>query len=71
MGNGALPHGPSYRAHPRLYIAEIDFVIPERLFEAFEIEAPQPTADVHDRALTPAGDHVPGQTACPEAPVEE
>jgi hypothetical protein len=19
MGNGALPHGPSYRAHPRLY----------------------------------------------------
>ena len=21
MGNGALPHGPSYRAHPRLYLA--------------------------------------------------
>jgi hypothetical protein len=20
MGNGALPHGPSYRAHPRLYL---------------------------------------------------
>jgi hypothetical protein len=20
MGNGALPHGPSYRAHPRLYV---------------------------------------------------
>ena len=19
MGNGAMPHGPSYRAHPRLY----------------------------------------------------
>jgi hypothetical protein len=19
MGNGALPHGPSFRAHPRLY----------------------------------------------------
>jgi hypothetical protein len=22
MGNGALPHGPSYRAHPRLYRGE-------------------------------------------------
>ena len=21
MGNGALPHGPSYRAHPRLYLS--------------------------------------------------
>jgi hypothetical protein len=20
MGNGTLPHGPSYRAHPRLYL---------------------------------------------------
>jgi hypothetical protein len=23
MGNGALPNGPSYRAHPRLYISEV------------------------------------------------
>jgi hypothetical protein len=22
MGNGALPHGPSYRAHPRLYLTD-------------------------------------------------
>jgi hypothetical protein len=26
MGNGALPHGPSYRAHPRLYLSS-----PERV----------------------------------------
>ena len=23
MGNGALPNGPSYRAHPRLYLSGI------------------------------------------------
>jgi hypothetical protein len=23
MGNGALPNGPSYRAHPRLYLSVI------------------------------------------------
>jgi hypothetical protein len=24
MGNGALPHGPSYRAHPRLYLSRLE-----------------------------------------------
>ena len=23
MGNGALPNGPSYRAHPRLYRSDV------------------------------------------------
>lgn len=30
MGNGAMPHGPSYRAHPRLYSIGMPTV---RLFE--------------------------------------
>ena len=25
MGNGALPHGPSYRAHPQLYQTAIRY----------------------------------------------
>jgi hypothetical protein len=32
MGNGALPHGPSYRAHPRLYLKSPAVAMAEGLF---------------------------------------
>jgi hypothetical protein len=31
MGNGVLPHGPSYRAHPRLYLPRDSKIGDERL----------------------------------------
>src|SRR5262245_47476926 len=43
MGNGALPHGPSYRAHPRLYLSVISLLRSDSV--AFGCEADMRTVD--------------------------
>jgi hypothetical protein len=43
MGNGVLPNGPSYRAHPRLYLSAISLLRSDSV--AFECEADMRTVD--------------------------
>jgi hypothetical protein len=43
MGNGVLPNGPSYRAHPRLYLSVISLLRSDSV--AFGCEADMRTVD--------------------------
>ena len=59
MGNGALPHGPSYRAHPRLYLGV--FHCGAQNFDAIggTTDIDKPPAPIASEAYdqTPSGHH--------------
>ena len=58
MGNGALPHGPSHRAHPRLYLLRRKLSVSFGTQEPTFVELPESDlykATLRDRPW-PAGD---------------